>query len=217
MRQAILATGVLSLIALSSPVSAQAAPDKVVRENTDRIISLIKTHRETYTKDSKKLYAMVNDIVMKHFDFRKMSQLVLALNWRQANEDQRARFTNEFRDLLIRTYSTVLLKYNNEEIVYLPYKPVPDEKTTSVRVEVKLGGGASPVPIQYDFYRTDSNWKVYDVVVDGVSLVTNYRVVYAEQVKNDGLDKLIANLAKGNRDGTPVEPAVKLPKQGTKK
>ena len=194
---------------------AQAAPDKLVRDNTDKIISLIKAHRDTYTKDNKKLYAMVNEVVLPHFDFRKMAQLVLGVSWRQANEDQRARFANEFRDLLVRTYATVLLKYNNEEVVYLPYKPSPGEKTTTVKVEVKLGGGAPPVPIHYDFYLTDTAWKVYDVVIDGVSLVTNYRATYADRIKNEGLDALIASLAKSNRDGTPVEPAVKPRAKGT--
>jgi phospholipid transport system substrate-binding protein len=218
MRRAILlVSGLLSLILVANPAGAQAAPDRIVRDNTEHIIKLIKTNREAYKADSRKLYAMVNEIVMKHFDFRAMSRLVLGRSWREANEDQRSKFTQEFRDLLIRTYSTVLLKYNNEEIVYLPYKPASGEKTTSVKVEIKLGGGASPVPIQYDFYLTDSSWRVYDVVVDGVSLVTNYRAAYAEQIKNDGLDKLIATLAKGNREGTPVEPALKLNKSGAVK
>jgi phospholipid transport system substrate-binding protein len=213
MRRAIAVAVLCSTFATTAV--AQAAPDKLVRDNTDKIINLIKTHRDTYTKDKKKLYAMVNEVVLPHFDFRKMAQLVLGVSWRQANEDQRARFANEFRDLLVRTYATVLLKYNNEEVVYLPYKTSPGEKTTTVKVEVKLGGGAPPVPIHYDFYLTDTAWKVYDVVIDGVSLVTNYRATYADRIKNDGLDALIASLAKSNRDGTPAEPAVKPRAKGT--
>jgi phospholipid transport system substrate-binding protein len=199
----------------ATTAAAQAAPDKLVRENTDKIIVLIKANRDAYAKDNKKLYAMVNEVVLPHFDFRKMAQLVLGVNWRQANEDQRARFASEFRDLLVRTYATVLLKYNDEEIVYLPYKPAPGEKTTTVKVEIKLGGSAPPVPILYDFYLTDTAWKVYDVVIDGVSLVTNYRATYADRIKNEGLDALIASLAKSNRDGTPAEPIVKPRAKGT--
>lgn len=213
MRRAIVVAVLCSTFATAAV--AQAAPDKLVRDNTDKIINLIKTHRDTYTKDSKKLYAMVNEVVLPHFDFRKMAQLVLGVSWRQANEDQRARFANEFRDLLVRTYATVLLKYNNEEIVYLPYKPSPGEKTTTVKVEVKLGGSAPPVPIHYDFYLTDTAWKVYDVVIDGVSLVTNYRATYADRIKNDGLDALIASMAKSNRDGTSAEPVMKPRAKGT--
>jgi phospholipid transport system substrate-binding protein len=212
-----LAIAVSFLFTLFANVAAAEAapPDRLVRENTDKIISLIKTHRDAYTKDHKKLYAMVNEVVLPHFDFRKMAQLVLGVNWRQANEDQRARFAGEFRDLLVRTYATVLLKYNNEEIVYLPFKPVAGEKTSTVKVEVKLGGGAPPVPIHYDFYLTDTSWKVYDVVIDGISLVTNYRATYADKIKNDGLDALITSLAKGNREGTPVEPVIKPRAKGT--
>jgi phospholipid transport system substrate-binding protein len=204
----------LLFTAFVTTASAQAAPDKLVRENTDKIISLIKTNRDAYAKDNKKLYAMVNEIVLPHFDFRKMAQLVLGVNWRQANEDQRARFAGEFRDLLVRTYATVLLKYNDEEVVYLPFKSAPGEKTATVKVEVKLGGGAPPVPIQYDFYLTDTAWKVYDVVIDGISLVTNYRAEYAGKIKNEGLDALIASLARSNREGKPAEPVVKPRKKG---
>jgi phospholipid transport system substrate-binding protein len=196
--------------------AAEAAPpDRLVRDNTEKIIALIKTNRDAYTRDNKKLYAMVHEVVLPHFDFRKMAQLVLGVNWRQASDDQRARFAGEFRDLLVRTYATVLLKYNNEEVVYLPYKPAAGEKTSTVKVEIKLGGSAPPVPIHYDFYLTDTAWKVYDVVIDGVSLVTNYRATYADKIKNDGLEALITSLARSNRDGTPAEPAVKPRARGT--
>jgi phospholipid transport system substrate-binding protein len=208
MRLAI-ALSLLFTVFANVAIAEAPPPDRLVRDNTEKIISLIKTNRDAYTKDQKKLYAMVNEVVLPHFDFRKMAQLVLGVNWRQANEEQRTRFASEFRDLLVRTYSTVLLKYNNEEVVYLPYKPMAGEKTSTVKVEIKLGGGAPPVPIHYDFYFINDAWKVYDVVIDGVSLVTNYRATYADKIKNDGLDALIASLAKSNRDGTPAEPVVK--------
>jgi phospholipid transport system substrate-binding protein len=184
------------------------APDEIVRENTEKILSLIKTERDVYTKDITKLHARVDEYVLPHFDFRAMSRLVLARAWRDASEAQRERFTKEFRELLVRTYSTVLLKYNDEKITYLPFKMLLGERTQIVRVEVQLSGGGLPIPIHYHFYQSkpEDPWKVFDVTVEGVSLVTNYRATYAERVRNEGVDGLIASLAKDNREGRTSAP-----------
>ena len=121
------------------------APDVIVRENTEKILLLIKSERAVYEKDIGKLHARVDEYVLPHFDFRAMSRLVLARAWRDASEAQRERFTKEFRELLVRTYSTVLLKYNDEKISYLPFKMLPDERTQVVRVEVQLSGARGAV------------------------------------------------------------------------
>jgi phospholipid transport system substrate-binding protein len=128
-----------------------------------------------------------------------MARSVLALNWRRASDEQRERFVGEFRELLVRTYATALLKYTNEEIRYLPVFAKPQDKQVLIRTEVVQGGGGANIPLHYSFYRSDSSWKVYDVSIEGVSLVTNYRSTYAEKVRNDGLDALIASLSADNR------------------
>ncbi len=190
--------GVLLLCAVAY---AQSPPDQIVREQTNRIIQLVKTNKAAYQKDPQKLYAMVDQVVLPYFDFRVMGRSVLGRYWREANEEQRERFVNEFRNLLVRTYATALLKYNDQEIRYLPFRPpAPGDKTAVVRTEVIQPGGPS-IPIQYSFFQTDSSWKVYDVAIDGVSLVTNYRNTYANKVKNEGLDALIASLAEANKRG----------------
>jgi phospholipid transport system substrate-binding protein len=208
------------LVALWSTVAAAAVtpPDQIVRENTDKILSLIKTNREVYAKDYAKMYAMVDEYVLPHFDFTAMSRLVLARNWRDATEQQRTRFTHEFRDLLVRTYATVLLKYNDEKVTYLPFKMLPEERTQVVKVEVQPAAGGPPIPINYSFYQPKPGeaWKVFDVTVDGVSLVTNYRATYADRVRNEGLDALIASLAKDNKEGKTSSQVVG-PKGATKK
>jgi len=181
-------------------VQADTAPDQLVRERTGKIIELLKKHKDTYTKDHKKLYAMVQDQVLPYFDFRAMSRLVLGKHWREASEDQRNRFAGEFRDLLVRTYATALLKYTNEEVAYLPYRSAPGDKTVVVRTEVKQGGGGPVIPIHYSFYLTDASWKVFDVTIEGVSLVTTYRGTYAEKIKNQGMEALIASMAKSDKD-----------------
>lgn len=195
--------GILLTFALTfATAGAQAgpAPDQLVHERTDKIISLLKANRSVYNQDHKKLYAMVQDQVLPYFDFRAMSRLVLGKHWREANEIQRDRFANEFRDLLVRTYATALLKYTNEEVVYLPFRSSPDDKTATVKTEVKQGGGGPVIPIHYSFYLTDGAWKVFDVTIEGVSLVTTYRSTYAEKINSSGMDGLIAYMAKSDKD-----------------
>lgn len=179
---------------------AQTPPDQLVRETTDIILRELKANKQAYERDPKKLYAMVQEKVLPHFDFRVMARSVLGRYWREATEEQRNRFIKEFRDLLVRTYATALLKYTNEEIRYLPFRANPGDKTVVVRTEVVQPGGPS-IPIHYSFYRTDSGWKVYDIAIDGVSLVANYRNTYANKVKNESLDALINSLAESNRRG----------------
>jgi phospholipid transport system substrate-binding protein len=186
---------------LAGPARAGAAPDVLVRTSTNNILALLKANKDAYAKDKKKLYAAVDEVVLPNFDFRAMSKLVLAQAWREATEDQRGRFTGEFRDLLVRTYSTALLKYTNEEVIFLPYKGANDDNTAVVKTEIKLGGGGANVPIDYAFFQKDGGWKVYDVKIDGISLVTNYRSTYAEKVRSQGLDALIAGLANDNKSG----------------
>ncbi len=187
-------------LVLALPVLADdPPPDQIARATTDKIVVLLKENKDTYAKDHKQLYAMVDENVLPHFDFRAMSRTVLGRYWRQASEEQRQRFVNEFRDLLVRTYATALLKYNNEKIVYLPYRTIPGDRIATVKSEVRRTDGGPPIAINYSFYHTEAGWKVYDVTIEGASLVTTYQSTYAEQVRRDGLDALIASLAKDNQ------------------
>ena len=176
---------------------ASTQPDQLVRTTTDKIIKLLRENHKVYEQDTKKLQAMVYAEILPHFDFAAMSKLVLGRYWRDATEKQREQFTGEFRDLLVRTYSTALLKYSDQEIVYLPYRGRPEDRSTVVSVEIRQQArGSTSIPMQYSFYNRDNAWKVYDVTIDGISLVTNYRSTYAEKIKNQGLDALIADLSK---------------------
>ncbi len=183
--------------------AADIPPDQLARETTDKIVSLLKTNKDAYAKDHSKLYAMVDEHVLQHFDFRAMSRTVLGRNWREADEDQRARFTAEFRNLLVRTYATALLKYNDQQIVYLPFKMDPDDRTAMVKSEVRRNDGGPPIAINYSFYHTSNGWKVYDITVEGASLVTTYQSTYAARMQKEGLDALIKSLAVENKAPTP--------------
>ncbi len=194
-----IAASLLSMAFALSVPAAEIMPDQLAREVTDKIVVLLKANKNVYTKDHKKLYAMVDENVLPNFDFRAMSRTVLGRYWRTASEEQRTRFTAEFRDLLVRTYATALLKYNDEKIVYLTFRLSPDDRTTTVKSEVRRTDGGPPIAINYSFYRTDAGWKVYDVTIEGASLVTTYQSTYSERVQREGLDALIASLAQDNK------------------
>lgn len=194
-----IASSLLLMVFALSVLAAEVAPDLLAREVTDKIVVLLKANKDMYAKDHKKLYAMVDEHVLPNFDFRAMSRTVLGRYWRTASEEQRTRFTAEFRDLLVRTYATALLKYNDEKIVYLAFRLSPDDRTTTVKSEVRRTDGGPPIAINYSFYRMDAGWKVYDVTIEGASLVTTYQSTYSERVQREGLDALIARLAQDNK------------------
>lgn len=184
----------------STPFASTSSPDKLVRDTTNEILSLLRKNHKTYDRDHKKLYAMVHKKILPHFDFTAMSRMVLARNWRSANEDQRERFTVAFRDLLVRTYATALLKYTNEKVEFLPYHGKSADKKVIVKTEIRPGDGGPVIPLYYRFYNRKGEWKVFDVSIEGVSMVTNYRNVYAEKVRKQGLDALIAQISRENVD-----------------
>jgi phospholipid transport system substrate-binding protein len=192
------AVAIAVLIGLPPAVQAETMPDELVRSTTAEILSLLKAKKQYYTEDRNRLYKMVDDKILPHFDFRKMSQWVLGIHWRRASEAQRAAFTSEFRKLLVRTYATALLKYTDQEIVQLPYTGKPDDKITVVKTEIKQKSGEPNIALYYTFYNRRPGWKIFDLTIEGVSLVANYRKVYATRIQRDGLDALIKSLAAQN-------------------
>jgi len=189
-----------SLFWLGAVAAQTTSPDELVEKVTQRIIELIQENRAAYAADHSKLYAMVDKEVLPYFDFRVMSRAVLGRYWRQASEAQRNRFVEEFRELLVRTYATALLKYNDEEIRMLPFRASPEDKQVLVRTEIVQPSGPN-IPMNFSFYRSASGWKVYDIAIEGVSLVTSYRSTYAQRIQSQGLEGLIESLAEANRRG----------------
>jgi phospholipid transport system substrate-binding protein len=188
------------LLSVLGVAHAEVAPEELVRKTADEILTEIKAHRDVYANDYAKLYKMADEKVLLHFDFRRMSQWVLGRFWREATPEQRERFTSEFRDLLVGTYSQALLNYNDQKIIYLPVQRKPNDTEVTVKTEVKQTGGQPNIPIQYSFYKNkEGAWKVYDITIEGVSLVTNYRSVYATKIREKGLDVLIAEIADNNK------------------
>ena len=188
----------MALSPLISTAEAMSEPEVLVKKASDDMLAALKDHKAELEADPNKIYELVEDILMPHFDFEKMSKLALGKNWRQASEEQRIRFIEEFRLLLIRTYSTAMLEYTGDEIRMLPFRDDISRKRVSVAMEVIQPGGPS-IPMALSLYQNKEDaWKVYDVKIDGISLVTNYRSSFATEIRNGGMEQLIENLASRN-------------------
>lgn len=182
------------------PLVASQSPQALVEETSQLMLAKLKEEQQIIKEKPERIYDLVNEIVIPHFDFEYMSQMVLAKYWRRASAGQRQAFTNEFRQLLVRTYATSLNEYAEQEIIYLPFRASSREDQAIVRTEIDQPGGF-PIPIDYKL-RKNSEWKVFDVVIDGVSLVTNYRTSFAKEIRQSGLDDLIKTLAKRNKQAS---------------
>jgi len=177
---------------------AVQSPQDLVQQTADRMLNKLRTERQVIDQHPGRIYELVNEIVLPHFDFERMSSWVLGKYWRTATPDQRARFTQEFRTLLVRTYAKSLSEYTEKKISYLPMRAAAQDTDVKVRTEVEQPG-SFPIPIDYSLYLKGDAWQVYDVTIDGVSLVTNYRTTFSSEIRQDGLDKLIATLADRNK------------------
>jgi len=191
----------LVVLSVALPVfAAHAAVEPpgqvVVRNTTAQMIEALRRDREVIAADRAHLYSLVADIILPHLDFARMSRRVLGKYWRRASGAQRDRFLREFQTLLVRTYATALAEYRDQTIRYLTPRARDDTELT-VRTQVQQQAGP-PIPIDYQLHHANDEWKVYDIAIDGVSLVINYRSSFAAEIRKGGIDGLIARLAKHN-------------------
>ena len=200
--------GLLGVLLLCLPLAAPQAvesvdddPRQLVIDTSEKVLSKIREERVRLDANPRLIDELVIDIVLPHFDFEAMSRTVLGKYWRRADAGQKKRFTLEFRNLLVRTYATALLEYTEEPIDYLPLIGKSSDEEVTVRTEIQQPGGLS-IPIHYRMERQEGGWKVFDVTIDGLSLVGNYRTSFASEIRNTGLDKLIDNISKRNADAS---------------
>ncbi len=179
-------------------VAAQdLAPDALVKKISDEVIGIIKQDQDIRAGNQKKINEMVDAKVLPHFNFSRMTALAVARNWPKASAEQQKALTSEFRTLLVRTYSSALSTYKNQAIEVKPLRAAAGDTDVTVRTQVKQPG-AEAVSIDYSMEKTPSGWKVYDVVVGGVSLVTNYRETFNAEIRDGGVDGLIKSLVSKN-------------------
>lgn len=202
---------VFTLLTIWSALAlAQNAPDELVRSTTQEVLTLIKKDKELLSGNQDKLLELVDAKVLPHFNFNRMTRLALGRNWATATPAQQAALEKEFRTLLVRTYSTALSAYREREIDVKPLRANPADTEVTVKTVVAVPN--QPIPIDYAMEKTASGWKVYDVSVDGVSLVTNYRSSFANEIRTSGIEGLIKTLSSKNRALDSSEPkAAKKP------
>ena len=199
-------------LAVAVPVPAQdaAAPDQLVKTVTLEVVELITKDKEIQAGNRAKLVQLIDAKVLPHFNFSAMTALAMGQSWNKSNPDQKKRLTEEFRTLLVRTYASALAAYSEQKFDFRPLRAKPTDTDVTVNVRV-LQPGAQPVAIDYSMEKTAAGWKVYDVMVGGVSLVVNYRTEFAGTVRDNGVDGLIKNLQAKNRslDSGPAGPEKK--------
>jgi phospholipid transport system substrate-binding protein len=194
---------IIAVMLLAGHANAEASMNPsaqaLVKDTSERILAKLREENETIEHNPARVYELVDEIVLPHFDFAKMSSWVLGRYWRKASPEQKQRFTNEFRQLLVRTYSKALADNKDSEIIFHPLRAEKDAKDVIVRTEVEQDSGF-PLEITYSMYLDKQGaWKVYDVNIDGISLVANYRTSFSNEIRQSGLDELIAKLEKRNQ------------------
>jgi phospholipid transport system substrate-binding protein len=186
---------------LASVAQAQTvAPDALVKSITDDVAAAIVKDKDIQAGDLAKAADLIEAKIVPHFNFTRMARLAMARNWRVATPEQQKEIATEFKTLLVRTYSTALVNYKGQKIDYKPLRAKPEDDEVTVKSEVKPSGATQPVDIDYEMEKTPSGWKIYDVKVGGVSLVTTYRDTFASEVRERGIDGLIKSLAAKNRE-----------------
>jgi phospholipid transport system substrate-binding protein len=194
-------TAVLSAVLAAGAALAQeklTPPDALVKQVTLEVVELIAKDKEIRGGNRAKLIGLINDKVLPHFNFTSMAALAMGQSWNKATPEQKKRVTDEFKTLLVRTYASALASYSDQKFDFRPLRAKPADTDVTVNVRV-LQPGTQPVPIDYSMEKTPSGWKVYDVVVGGVSLVANYRTEFNNLVREAGVEGLIKNLNAKNR------------------
>lgn len=189
-----LLSAVVSLFIAAPSMADAAAPDQLVKTVTEEVLTIVRSDKDIQGGNTAKVISLVEAKVLPHFNFMRMTRLAVGREWRNATAEQQKALSEEFKTLLVRTYSTALTQYRNQTIEYKPFSLKPGETEAQVQTVVKQPGNAHPIELDYFLEQQSSGWKVYDIEVAGVSLVTNYRDTFSAQIRNNGIDGLIKAL-----------------------
>ncbi|MDR2690351.1 MAG: ABC transporter substrate-binding protein [Azoarcus sp.] len=195
---ALIAAFCVLTLASSAHAAPDIAPDELVKQVTNDVLGIVRADKAIQAGDTAKVIALVDEKVLPHFDFRRMTMLAVGRDWRSASPEQQNRLIDAFRTLLVRTYSNALTQYRDQVIDFKPLRAGAADTPVTVRTEVRQSG-AQAVGIDYALEKTPQGWKVFDVVVAGVSLVTNYRGSFGDEILKGGIDGLINSLETKNK------------------
>jgi phospholipid transport system substrate-binding protein len=191
---------VCALLVASNAPASQGDATEMVRSASERMLSALEKNRARIDRDPRIIYSLVDDLLVPYFDFDKITRAAVGKSWTKATPEQQKVLVEEFREILIRTYAKSLLNYSGQKIRYLPEKPGRQPSSVIVSTEVREAG-SPPVAVDYRVYQAGGKWKVYDVIIDQVSLVANYRSSFAAQIRQGGIDGLVARLEEMNAKG----------------
>jgi phospholipid transport system substrate-binding protein len=188
----------LALAFFATPVFAQdLGPEELVKKVTSEVMEALKNDKQLAQGDRQRAIKLAEEKVLPHVDFEESTRLAVGRAWAKATPEQKKRLTQEFRNMLLRTYSNAIQPYEGQQMKVMPVRMKPGDTEVTVQNQF-MRGGAQPVKIDYSMRKADQGWKIYDIVVEGVSLVLTYRSEFDAVVKQEGIDGLIKRLAQKN-------------------
>jgi len=197
-------TGLLLLFCASvATAETLPPPEQAVQDVSESLKTLLQNNQERIKTDSAYVYQLADEVIAPRVDFNRLSGLALGKHWRRATAEQKKEFMKQFQRLLVRTYSTAFREFGDWSLRFVPRRDVADAVGVIVRSEIQRSGGA-PVSVNYRMHQKDGDWLVYDVVIEGISLVTNYRSTFAKEVRLNGMDGLIKRVTNLNNRRTAV-------------
>ncbi len=189
---------------------ALAAPDprdaqRLVEESTGEMLEVLRSEAENGEVDLERVRARLRELVLPHLDFLSMTKLAIGRSWLEADRDQKRTLVEEFRDLLVRSYTRALEQYDDQQLEFLPLEPGSREDRVTVRSQVVPTDGGMKTPVEYSLRYHNGEWLVYDIAVDGVSLVSTYRSSFSGIVNQEGIEGLIQYLRDKNAEGETAD------------
>jgi phospholipid transport system substrate-binding protein len=196
-----LLSGMMLLFLATATRADVLSPDVLIKNTASEVLDIVRADKELRAGNQKRLLELVDAKVLPHFDFERMTRLAVGKSWRAATPEQKQSLMKEFRILLVRTYTKAFTSYRDQTVEIKPFKldPAATEVTVKTAIVKPGGGGQQPILVDYDMEKLPDGWKVYDLTVEGVSLVTSYRGTFADQIQQSGVDGLIKTLTDMNQ------------------
>lgn len=186
------------MISSISAAWSQTAPDVLVKKTIEEVLTIVRADKEIQAGNVARITEVMEQKIAPHFDFSRMTRLAVGRSWREATPEQRDALIAEFRSLLMRSYSAAFTMYRAISVEYRPLRLDPGADEATVSTQIRLPGGAQPLSVDYDMLRNGAEWKVFDVRIDGASLIINYRNLFSQEIKNGGIDGLLKSLVEKN-------------------
>ncbi len=194
-----LVCGVLLSCVVSGARAEVPAPDVLIKDTVREVLDIVRADKDLRAGNQKKMLELVDAKVLPHFNFERMTKLAVGKAWRTATPEQKQALQTEFRTLLVRTYTKAFTSYRDQTVEVKPVKLDGGMTEVTIKTSIVKPGGQQPILVDYDMEKTPDGWKVYDLTVEGVSLVTSYRGTFADQIQQSGIDGLIKTLVEKNQ------------------